>query len=64
MSRLNEAKRRLLDYYISMGIAKSPRVIESFRSVAREDFLPPELIDHAYDDCPLPSSHGQTVSAS
>lgn len=39
-----------------------PRVIEAFRSVRREDFLPPELADHAALDAPLPIGFDQVTT--
>jgi protein-L-isoaspartate(D-aspartate) O-methyltransferase len=45
----------------SRGIA-DPRVLETFRSVAREDFLPERLREFAYDDSPLPIENEQTIS--
>ncbi len=38
------------------------RVLEAFREVPRHLFVPPELVPHAYDDCPLPIGEGQTIS--
>lgn len=43
------------------GIA-DPRVLAAFRSVPREDFVPGELTEFAYQDTPLPLSSGQTIS--
>ena len=43
------------------GIADS-RVLEAFRTVRREEFLPEGLAEFAYDDAPLPLSEGQTIS--
>jgi len=45
----------------SRGIA-DPRVIEAFRSVPRELFVPPSHRLSAYDDTPLPLDRGQTIS--
>ena len=39
-----------------------PRVLEAFRAVPREAFLPPELAEFAYRDTPLPIAAGQTIS--
>jgi len=39
-----------------------PRVIDAFRSVPREIFVPPGLRHAAYEDSPLPLIHGQTIS--
>lgn len=39
-----------------------PLVLSAFARVPREAFVPPDLIDHAYDDGPLPIGNGQTIS--
>lgn len=38
------------------------RVLAAMGEVPREKFVPVELRDHAYDDCPLPIGFGQTIS--
>ena len=40
----------------------APRVMEAFEQVPRSAFVPPELIDYAYDNRPLPIGRGQTIS--
>lgn len=37
-------------------------VLDAFRSVRREAFLPPNLAEFAYEDTPLPIGEGQTIS--
>lgn len=37
-------------------------VLDAFRAVPREAFLPPELHEFAYQDSPLPIERGQTIS--
>ena len=37
-------------------------VLDAMRVVPREDFVPVNLADFAYDDGPLPIGHGQTIS--
>jgi len=46
---------------IARGVS-DPRVLEAFRSVPREIFVPPHLRDAAYEDSPLPLVRGQTIS--
>ncbi|WP_414503593.1 protein-L-isoaspartate(D-aspartate) O-methyltransferase [Synechococcus sp. H70.1] len=41
---------------------RDPRVLEAMRKVPRHLFVPPELRDRAYRDCPLPIGYGQTIS--
>src|SRR5512141_2635091 len=38
------------------------RVLDAFRSVPREAFLPQNLAEFAYQDSPLPIGDGQTIS--
>jgi protein-L-isoaspartate(D-aspartate) O-methyltransferase len=38
------------------------RILNAFRQVPREEFVPPELHEKAYDDAPLPIGLGQTIS--
>jgi len=38
------------------------RVLEAMRKVPRHLFVPPELRERAYRDCPLPIGYGQTIS--
>lgn len=39
-----------------------PRILDAFRSVPREAFVPPELSAFAYEDRALPIGEGQTIS--
>lgn len=39
-----------------------PDVLAAMRSVPREQFVPAELMEHAYDDNALPIGRGQTIS--
>jgi protein-L-isoaspartate(D-aspartate) O-methyltransferase len=38
------------------------RVLNAIRAVDRADFIPDEMLPHAYEDCPLPIGKGQTIS--
>src|ERR1051325_562665 len=38
------------------------RVLEAMRCVPREEFVPAELVEFAYEDSPLPISEQQTIS--
>ena len=48
---------------ISEGLLRSPEVIEAMRKVPRELFVSDELRPYAYNDTPLPTDRGQTISA-
>ena len=56
-------RKKLVESLIAEGILKTPEVIRAFLKVPREEFVPPELRDYAYDDRPLPIGYGQTISA-
>ncbi len=38
------------------------RVLAAMEKVPRHEFVPAHLRDQAYEDCPLPIGHGQTIS--
>lgn len=40
----------------------APQVMDAMREVPRDAFVPPDLIDAAFDNGPLPIGHGQTIS--
>ena len=37
-------------------------VLDAMRKVPRHEFVPPDMADSAYNDCPLPVGEGQTIS--
>jgi len=41
---------------------KDARVLEAFEAVPRHEFVHPDQLSQAYDDCPLPIGEGQTIS--
>jgi protein-L-isoaspartate(D-aspartate) O-methyltransferase len=53
--------RMIRDQIVARGV-RDPRVLEAFRSVPREIFVPSNLLGSAYDDMPLPLGRGQTIS--
>ncbi len=57
----DENERMLQEQVIARGV-RDPRVLQAFRQVPREIFVPPNLRASAYDDTPLPLSCGQTIS--
>lgn len=57
-----ELRRRMIEYHlISRGI-KNQNVLNAFRNIPREKFVPEYLKNNAYDDVPLPIGEGQTIS--
>lgn len=41
---------------------RDPRVLEAFRAIPREGFVPPQLARRAYEDVPLPIPHSQVTT--
>ena len=46
---------------VAAGV-RDARLLDAFREVLRASFVPPELVDQAYLDRPLPIPHGQVTS--
>jgi len=55
-------RQDMVDRQIAARGVRSKRVLDAMRAVPREQFLPPELKEFAYDDTPLPIAAGQTIS--
>jgi protein-L-isoaspartate(D-aspartate) O-methyltransferase len=53
---------RMVDRYLRSRGISDPLVLEAFARVPREEFVPLDYVDHAYDDSPLPIGSGQTIS--
>lgn len=51
----------LREHLAARGI-RDREVLRAMGEVPREAFVLPELVAHAYDDCPLPIAEGQTIS--
>ncbi|OHA48619.1 MAG: hypothetical protein A2806_00055 [Candidatus Terrybacteria bacterium RIFCSPHIGHO2_01_FULL_48_17] len=52
----------VVDDLIQQGILRTPRIVEAFRAVSRENFVSEELRIEAELNAPLPIGHGQTIS--
>ena len=48
---------------ITEGLLRSPEIIVALRKVPRELFVSDALHPYAYNDTPLPTDRGQTISA-
>ncbi len=59
---MNPQKQALIEYWRSHKIITDERVLQAFEQIAREDFLPKHLKEHAYEDRALPLVGGQTIS--
>ena len=52
----------MVDTQIKMRGVKNKAVLEAMGKVPRNLFVPPDMVDSAYSDNPLPIGHGQTIS--
>jgi protein-L-isoaspartate(D-aspartate) O-methyltransferase len=59
---LLEKNELLVKHLISVGVLKTPKIIEAFRKTPRHFFVRKYYLNHAYDDIPLPTYRGQTIS--
>ena len=60
--RFAHLRQRMVDEQLRSRGIFDPRVLEAMGRVAREQFVPWELREEAYEDCPLPIGEGQTIS--
>ncbi len=56
-----EAEVRLTAEWIGRA-ALAPRVMQAMARVPRDRFVPAGVAEAAFDNCPLPIGHGQTIS--
>ncbi len=52
----------MVEYQLARRGIDDERLLDAFRTVPREQFLPEELVEFAYHDTPLPIAQGQTIS--
>jgi protein-L-isoaspartate(D-aspartate) O-methyltransferase len=62
LEQLLRLRERMVRNQLEARDIKDPRVLASMTKVPRHEFVPIELIESAYDDCPLPLKSGQTIS--
>jgi protein-L-isoaspartate(D-aspartate) O-methyltransferase len=59
---LQNARTEMVERQLVRRGIHDPLVLHAFRSVPREEFVPFELREFAYQDTPLPVEEGQTIS--
>jgi protein-L-isoaspartate(D-aspartate) O-methyltransferase len=62
MMSFADARAQMVELQIARRGIVDSRVLDAFRRVPREAFVPPELAEFAYRDAPLPIGGGQTIS--
>lgn len=58
-----EQNEYMVDYLVQAGYLRTPNIIKAFKKVDRENFVPLDHKQSAYDDTPLHIGLGQTISA-
>lgn len=53
---------KVIKNLIEERILKTPLIIEAFRNIKREDFVPEQIKEEAGINAPLPIGYGQTIS--
>jgi protein-L-isoaspartate(D-aspartate) O-methyltransferase len=59
---LRARRQEMVEQQIRQRGVTNARVLDAMRSVPRERFVPPALLEQAYEDGPLPIGSGQTIS--
>ncbi|PSJ41018.1 protein-L-isoaspartate(D-aspartate) O-methyltransferase [Allosphingosinicella deserti] len=62
MTDFSEAREAMVARQISDRGIGDPRILDAFRTVPREEFVPDEARAHAYEDGPQPIEAEQTIS--
>lgn len=57
-----EQRDRMVERQLADRGISDPRLLEAFRVVPREEFVPDAVREFAYRDSPLPIGHNQTIS--
>jgi protein-L-isoaspartate(D-aspartate) O-methyltransferase len=55
-------RRYMVEHHIAARGVRSENVLRAMLAVRREEFLPSDLREFAYEDSPLPIAGGQTIS--
>lgn len=60
--QFDQARAKMVRQQLEARGIKDKRVLAAMRRVPRHEFVPEHFRASAYDDCPLPIGHGQTIS--
>ena len=62
MTDYSVLRNQMVEHQIAVRGIKSELVLNALRSVPREEFVPGDMKEFAYEDSPLPIGEGQTIS--
>jgi len=57
-----KAREKLVKNLVSLGVLKTPKIIEAFLNIPRHLFVPKEQLPYAYVDVALPTLKSSTIS--
>ena len=60
--KYSETREEMVTEQIENRGITNQATLDAMRKVPRHKFVPPNLVDRAYDDGPLPIGYGQTIS--
>jgi len=62
MNKFKDLRKQMIDYQLAARGLRDQTVLNAINAVAREEFVPTELVEFAYSDAPLPIAASQTIS--
>lgn len=62
MSEFKDLRKHMVEYQLAARGLEDEAVLEAVNKVPREQFVPGELVEFAYNDSPLPIEASQTIS--
>jgi protein-L-isoaspartate(D-aspartate) O-methyltransferase len=62
MTDFTTLRRNMIEKQLEARGVRDRRVLDAVMAVPREQFVPDELVEFAYEDTPLPIASGQTIS--
>ncbi len=62
MGQFENLRKQMIDYQLAARGLRDSAVLAAVNAVPREKFVPPELVEFAYHDSPLPIAARQTIS--
>lgn len=62
MSKFEDLRKQMIDYQLAARGLHDQTVLDAVNAVPREEFVPTELVEFAYNDSPLPIEASQTIS--
>lgn len=62
MGKFEDLRQQMIDYQLEARGLHDEKVLNAVKAVPREEFVPTELVEFAYNDSPLPIEASQTIS--